>query len=95
MPNHAKAIEAAAIAFAQARKDALGGLPKLPTPDEITVFTPYFAAAITAFLRTVDASPAMIDAYDVEQEAQCLVGIYGNAAWVAMSTTLANEVEQG
>lgn len=54
------AIEAAVRAFAQSRKDTLGGLPRMPTPDEAAVFTPHMTSAIIAFLRNCEVSEGIL-----------------------------------
>ena len=88
MPNHAKAIEAARNAYS-------GVTGELPWIDGLT-------AAITAFLRTVEASPAMIEAgpraYAEHFSSHTGPAVFGESmaeAFKAMSETLANEVEQG
>lgn len=53
-------------------------------------------AAITAFLRTVDASPAMIEAGGVDIAGNADLAPRGlGSAFKAMSATLADEVEKG
>ena len=140
MPNHAKAIEAAARAMKSAecpgREGPYGGYdyghnPEFygPAPeggrhvirdfryphskgewvhqtDDAALHEAMYekltaehiaTAAITAFLRTVEASPAMIEAGTValsHQGVDYLEQTDAPAAFKAMSKTLANEVEQ-